>query len=221
MHPALAYTHPPAYTHPGAYTHPQRIRTPRSRKRTISRIRTRVRRHTSCIYAPSVSVNALSRVYTPGCAFTHPLRLRTMGRVNARWAAYTQEGPRIRRKGRVYAAWDPSTLDERCGAAADADDDGYRCEHTHDEDDLHRLLPSADVQRCELLPTAGAVCRLAPFQHPSSVGGCTRWRCLRPAVRPSPERCSRSAVCARPPQPQPQTFETETDACSIASRPCR
>ena len=30
--------------------------------------------------------------------------------------------------------------DERCGAAADADDDGYRCEHEHDEDDVHRLL---------------------------------------------------------------------------------
>jgi hypothetical protein len=99
--------------HPGACTHPLRTRTQRSRIRYLSRSRTHVRIHA-----------------TP--AFTHDgPRIRNKGRVNAGSAAYTQRGTRPRSHGGV---------DERCGAAADADDDGYRFEHAHYEDDVHHLL---------------------------------------------------------------------------------
>ena len=81
----------------------------RSRKRTYPRIRTRVRVRTrfvnapsarvytpTRVYAPSVRVNALSHVYTWGAHSRTSLRLRTMGRGNARRAAYTQRGTRPR-----------------------------------------------------------------------------------------------------------------------------
>ena len=35
--------------------------------------------------------------------------------------------------------------DEGVDAAADDDDDGYRCEHAHDEDDVRRLPSSSDA----------------------------------------------------------------------------
>ena len=37
--------------------------------------------------------------------------------------------------------------DECVDAAADDDDDGHRCEHAHDEDDVRRLLSAADAVR--------------------------------------------------------------------------
>ena len=63
-----------------------------------------------CVYAPAAyTYPALA--YTLPLAFTHTCAHSRNPCVYARWAAYTQQGPRKRRKCRVYAAWDPSMLE--------------------------------------------------------------------------------------------------------------